>query len=109
MSDLIKASVKTLDEMYSISEEEKSSGLDHTHAKQVAKEIAKKHKSLRVTSFGKNEHYVHHVDDEDGNDTLKVHAEGGKIHLTRESGVAGHGKSSHDSIDHAIEAGKKHV
>ena len=95
--------------MYNISEEEKSSGLDHTHAKQVAKEIAKKHKSLRVTSFGKNEHYVHHVDDEDGNDTLKVHAEGGKIHLTRESGVAGHGTSSHDSIEHAIEHGKKHV
>lgn len=78
----------------------------HKTAKHVAKQIAASHKNLRVTSDD-NTHYVHHKDDEDGNESLAVHHEGGKIHLTHEAGTSGYHHETHDNPDHAIESGKK--
>jgi len=78
----------------------------HEDAKHVAHQIAASHKNLAVTSDG-DTHYVHHKDDEDGNESLQVHHEGGKIHLTHEQGTSGYHHETHDTPDSAIASGKK--
>jgi hypothetical protein len=82
MSDLINASVKTLNEMYKIDE---SKG-DPAHA--FAKEVVKKHPHL--TTFkdpdNKGHHVIMHKDDEDGSAAggFSVHHKDGKLHIHHE-------------------------
>ena len=67
-----------------------ASAADHKKAKSVAHNIAKAHKDLKVSSHG-NDHFVHHKDDEDGNEHIHVtHASPGKVTVTHEYGTATH-------------------
>lgn len=78
--------------------------LTHDHAKDVAHQIAKSHKNLKVTSRG-NSHFVHHKDQEDGAN-IHVHAKDGHIHVDHEDGVHG-SESKHKSAAAAVAHGKK--
>ncbi len=71
-----------------------ASAADHKKAKTVAHNIAKAHKDLKVSSYG-NEHFVHHKDDEDGNEHISVtHASKGKVTVTHEYGTSTHNQKT---------------
>lgn len=66
-----------------------ASAADHKKAKAVAHNIAKAHKDLKVSSHGDN-HFVHHKDDEDGHEHIRVrHDSPGKVTVSHEYGMAG--------------------
>ena len=89
---------------------EETEGMTDKHAKQAAKEIAKSHKHLKVTSDD-GQHFVHHKNDEDGNNPdIQIHAEGGKIHLNQDhGGGTGHESSSHSDVASAVAHAHKHL
>jgi len=71
-----------------------ASAADHAKAKAVAHSIAKAHKNLKVSSHG-NEHFIHHKNDEDGHEHVRVtHASKGKVQVTHEYCTAGSGKKT---------------
>ena len=77
------------------------------HAKEVAHKIAKSHKNFKVSSFDDGEHFVHHKDDEDGHEHIKVHAKDGHVHLDHSYGHISSDQSKHSSVDSAVKVGIK--
>ena len=92
-----------------ITEEE----MTDNHAKEVAKKIAASHKNFKVSSFPADEddphptHFVHHKDDEDGHEHIKVHAKDGHIHVNHSYGHISDDKTKHSSVDSAVKVGIK--
>ena len=70
-------------------------------AKKAAKSAAEGHKNLKVTSHG-NEHFIHQKGDNDGvNGYVSIKHEGGKFHVSHESGVTDGGHKTFDKHEDA--------
>jgi hypothetical protein len=91
--------------------EEEAGGMTDKHAKQAAKEIAKGHKHLKVTSAGGDGHFVHHKDDDEGDTPdIQIHASGGKLHVHHDgAGGMGSDTSEHHDVASAVAHARKHL
>jgi hypothetical protein len=106
-ANLLQPADEVVEESVEIDEETlNEEEMTDKHAKQAAKKIAASHKNFKVTSF-EGEHYVHHKDDEDGHEHIKVHAKDGHIHVNHSYGFIGDDKSKHSSVDSAAKTGIK--
>jgi hypothetical protein len=90
---------------------EETEGMTDKHARQAAKEIAKPHKHLKVTSADGDGHFVHHKDDDDGDTPdIQIHAEGGKLHVHHDgAGGMGSDTSEHNDVASAVAHARKHL
>lgn len=90
---------------------EEAGGMTDKHAKQAAKEIAKGHKHLKVTSADGDGHFVHHKDDDEGDTPdIQIHAEGGKLHVHHDgAGGIGADTSEHHDVASAVDHARKHL
>ena len=90
---------------------EETAGMTDKHARQAAKEIAKPHKHLKVTSADGDGHFVHHKDDDDGDTPdIQIHAEDGKLHVHHDgAGGMGSDTSVHNDVASAVAHARKHL
>ena len=90
---------------------EETESMTDKHARQAAKEIAKPHKHLKVTSADGDGHFVHHKDDDNGDTPdIQIHAEGGKLHVHHDgAGGMGSDTSVHNDVASAVAHARKHL
>lgn len=103
----------TIDQLKSLNDTIRSVVISEDQSKAIAKHAASAHPNLKVTSFGKGNHFIHGKHDEDGADGhINVRHEGGKYHVSHEGGghVGPSGSktfSDHKSaMDHAHKVAK---
>lgn len=82
-------------------EVELDEAMQHKDAKEAAVKFAKMDRNFKVTSFGK-EHFVHHKEDEEGEEAVQFFAKGGKIHVEYEYGHTAGGTNKVASVADAI-------